>query len=83
MSEDAIRAARMMQSAADSMTQAALNMDGTFDRFRFWWDNTVSPQLDALAAAKGTTHHCNICGGQVDLSHATTPTAHVGPGGKT
>lgn len=28
------------------------------------------------------THHCNICGGEVDLSNATKPTEKVGRGPK-
>ena len=32
MSEDALRAARMMQQAADRMSQVQLDMDGTVDR---------------------------------------------------
>jgi len=34
MSEDAIRAARMMQSAADDMLQAARNIQGSVDQMQ-------------------------------------------------
>lgn len=39
MSEDAIRAGRMMQQAADDMRQAALNIEGSLERQRAFMDD--------------------------------------------
>lgn len=34
------------------------------------------------AARKAARYHCNVCGGEVDLSNATRPTEKVGVGRK-
>ncbi|WP_017182241.1 hypothetical protein [Sphingobium xenophagum] len=47
MSEDAIRAARMMQQAADDMKQAALNIDGSLAQHRAFMDDWLN-RLDGV-----------------------------------
>ena len=49
----------------------------------------LTPKSFAYAVAQvwqqrlqARSRHCNICGGNVDLTNATKPTVHVGQGGR-
>lgn len=54
MSEDALRAARIMRQAADDNMQAARNMEGTLEQFRMLWERDIRPTLVELMGSVRT-----------------------------
>lgn len=65
----------------DPVSDAELEAD--LYRYRNNKAGSIYRLLAELKARRQAEVHCNICGGSVDLTGATTPTAKVGPGGRS
>lgn len=52
-SEAVAGAAERMRSAADSMEQSVRNMDGSFDRFRYFMDDWLERFREIVDKSKG------------------------------